>query len=120
MLPKGERLSKEKDIKRALEEKEFVRHTPLLYLTARSNSLKHSRLLVITSKKIGTAVVRNRIKRNIVGAYSKIKYQISRYYDIVVFPKKNIAGRRQQEIVVSLQRAMQDAGILNGCQESAR
>jgi len=45
------------------------------------------RILVITSKKLGGAVQRNRIRRVLYGAFNKIKHKINKNIDIVLFPR---------------------------------
>ncbi len=59
----------------------------LIYL---SNNLPFSRMAVIASKKIGNAVVRNRIKRRFRALFRTNKNWIQGSYDLVFITEKSI------------------------------
>lgn len=59
----------------------------LIYL---SNNLPFSRMAVIVSKKIGNAVVRNRIKRRFRALFRTNKNWIQGSYDLVFITEKSI------------------------------
>lgn len=111
MLPKTERLRKEKEIKAVLRKREIEAGSPLLYLTAVETKHPKTRLAVITSKKLGKAVVRNRIRRLIVEAYKKIKHKIGKNWDIVIIPKPKIAQARFINTIAGLEKALTKAGL---------
>ncbi len=62
MLPKSHRLHHAADIALVKRHGQSKRH-PLIILLVRKNELEVSRFAFITSKRVGNAVVRNRIRR---------------------------------------------------------
>ena len=88
MLPKPERLSKDSEIKATLKAKHYTSKSPLLSLVGRANREACSRVVVVTPKKLGNACKRNRIRRVFSAAYSKIRLNIAKNVDLVLFPKK--------------------------------
>jgi len=59
----------------------------LIYL---SNKLQFSRMAVVASKKIGNAVVRNRIKRRFRALFRTNKNLLQGSFDLVVITQKSI------------------------------
>ena len=90
MLPKKERIKKGSEIKEIIRSKTNSFSTPLLYLLAKENSGNHNRLAIICSKKLGKAVVRNKIRRVLMQAYLKNKHIIKKNNDIVIIPRSEI------------------------------
>lgn len=56
----------------------------------KENQLKRNRFGIVTSKKIGNAVIRNRAKRQIREVIRKNLNDLPNYYDIVVVARFNI------------------------------
>lgn len=86
MLPKKERISNGGRIKEILNRKELTFYSPLLHVIAKENEVNYSRLVVICTKKHGNAVVRNRIRRTFLEAYSRIRHKINKNIDLVIIP----------------------------------
>lgn len=59
----------------------------LIYL---SNKLQFSRMAVVASKKIGNAVVRNRVKRRFRALFRTNKNLLQESFDLVVITQKSI------------------------------
>ena len=112
MLPKSERLRKEKDIKKVLSKREIEARSPLLHLLAIRNQQPNPRLTVITSSKLGKAVKRNRMRRMIVNAYSKIRHKIAKNYDMVIIPKKTILNFKFDQVLGDLESSLKEAKII--------
>lgn len=109
MLPKGDRLRKEKEIRETLKHPGRKFKTPLLYFITRPNDLNGPRLLVITKKSLGGAVKRNRIKRLVKAAYLKIRRKININIDIVVFPNKEAESSSLQYLAQLLEKSLVSA-----------
>ncbi len=105
MLPKKEHLSRTRDIEEALKQKQYVFRSPLLSLTARDNNLCNSRLAVGASKKLGSAVKRNRVRRLIFEAFSRLKGGISKQIDVVIYPRQLAAEAGLEEFTGELRKA---------------
>ncbi len=61
-----------------------------LTLYVKKNNLDESRFGITITKKIGCAVVRNRIRRRIKEIYRLNFHRIKSGYDLVFIPKKNV------------------------------
>jgi ribonuclease P protein component len=97
LLPRRNRLSKEGEIKRVLKARHYEGNSPLLYLVASDNLLENSRLAVVTPKKLGNAIVRNRLRRVFAAAFSKIRHNLAKNVDFVLFPRKSAAELGMQD-----------------------
>jgi len=61
------------------------RYFTLIYLT---NDLSYSRMAVVASKKVGRAVVRNKIKRRLRALYRKNKHLLQKNLDLLIIAKR--------------------------------
>lgn len=64
----------------------------------RRNGLDHNRVGVSISRKYGSAVLRNRIKRIIKELYRAYEKHIKAGFDIVFIPRSVTRGRRLREV----------------------
>lgn len=71
-----------------------------------------NRFGISVSKKIGTAVKRNRAKRIIRAAYAPLEDKLRRGYLIVVSAKPEIVGRKSPEIQSELRYAFKKLDML--------
>ncbi|MFA5113254.1 MAG: ribonuclease P protein component [Candidatus Margulisiibacteriota bacterium] len=95
MLPKDQRIVRGDEIKQTVRNKQFHFASPLLYFSGRY-SKNDKRVVVICSGKVGNAVTRNRIKRQIVGAYGNIRHNIAKNIDMAIMPQKSAATNEYQ------------------------
>jgi len=87
LLPKRQRIRRGIEIKQILKQKQIHFSSPLLSLSAIENSLAEPRLVVVCSKKIGSAVVRNRVRRVVTAAFASIWHNIGKKVDMVIVPR---------------------------------
>ena len=73
-------------------------HSERFVLFSRENSLSHHRLGITVSRKIGGAVVRNRIKRLFREVFRKSKAEIPYHLDLVLNAKRGCAGAGYNEL----------------------
>lgn len=72
-------------------------------IKARSN--KETRLGITVSKKVGNAVVRNRVRRIITAAYRRIEKENDlKGYNFVVVGRKSAAERKSTDIYFQMKR----------------
>lgn len=88
-LPKEERLRKRKDFDKVFQDGRAFR-VGNLKACILSNSLAYTRLGIVTSKKLGTSVVRNRIRRLLRECYRLNKTSLGPGMDLVLIPRKGI------------------------------
>ncbi len=112
MLPRKNRLKKEKEIKRALAGKIFSK-SALLICKAAANELGSARFCFVVSKKISNkAVVRNKVKRRLREAIKALLPRIKHGFDCVLIALPGIEARTYREIWEYVYRVLAKSGIL--------
>ena len=87
--------------------------TVVLYYRANKYMQKTGlRLGITVSKKIGNAVVRNRIRRLIREAYRQIEPSLPFGYDLVIVARKKADGASFAMVFSSLEDALKKGGLL--------
>ncbi len=111
-LPKSERLQRGHQFRHAYEHgRKFAGRLAVLYVVDDPSA---SRAIgVVTSRKIGGAVVRNRARRLLRGAYRLNKQKLKTNLQLVMIARSAINGKRLQEVEAELLRLFRAAGILN-------
>lgn len=71
-----------------------------------------SRLGVITSGKVGGAVVRNRTRRFLRESFRLHRHELARPVDLVLVARPAIAGRKSAEVERELLTSLRRAGLL--------
>lgn len=89
-------------------------HTPHFILLLAENSIASSRLGLTVSRKVGNAVMRNRVKRYLREFFRHELKKFSSTVDFSVIAKRGSAALSQSEIYVELQSALEAKGHFNG------
>lgn len=71
------------------------------------------RLGVVTSRKLGNAVVRNRARRLLRECFRLNQRRLSRPVDLVLVARHSIVGRMQGQVEKDYLTALRRAGLLN-------
>lgn len=74
-----------------------------LVIYARANDLNYHRLGLLVSKKVGKAVLRNRVRRLIKEAMRTLIVEFPIYSDFVIISKKNVENITLKEIISEVQ-----------------
>ena len=90
-------------------EKSSARHLLLLYVKSRGNGMKVG---ISVSKKVGGAVVRNRVKRLIREGVNKILPQIATGYTYVIVARESAANADYYAICEDVKHIFEKAGRL--------
>lgn len=80
----------------------------------RKNHLSLSRFATVVSRKFGTAVRRNQVKRNARSLFDQVQKKISPACDLLVFPKITMLTQKYDSLVSDLERVLESAGLLKG------
>ena len=75
-------------------------------LVFRRNELGHGRLGVVVSKKVGSAVVRNTVKRRFRDIFRRNKRLLPGNLDIIILTRPEIAAASRPEIAKSFMEAL--------------
>jgi ribonuclease P protein component len=115
-LPKRERLQRNYEFRRVYEQgRRAEGKFAVLYVledTTETAAPGRRALGVVTSRKIGNAVVRNRARRLLREAYRLNKHKLKPNLRIVMVARASIRGRRLQEIEACLLDLFRGAGAL--------
>ena len=113
MLPRAHRLTKRGDYARVRHRGRSRAH-PLLILVAAPNDGETTRVGAVVGKRIGTAVVRNRVKRLLREAARARLSCLPPGYDIVLIARQEAAVARLDEITAALDVLLQRARLRRG------
>jgi ribonuclease P protein component len=86
------RLRHARDFQRLRQEGQVQRHPTMLFSYA-PNDLEHNRYGFITPKRLGNAVKRNRIRRQVREALRLLHPHLQQGYDIVVIVHSSLIGK---------------------------
>ena len=89
-------------------------HTPHFILLLAENSIGRSRLGLTVSRKVGNAVMRNRVKRHVREFFRHKCKDFSVSVDFSVVAKRGAASLSNSDTHAELQRALEFKGHLNG------
>ena len=96
-FPRSVRIVRSSDYQ-ALYKTGYKIHSSHFVLFSRGNALGYSRLGITASRKVGGAVVRNRVKRLFREIFRKSLDQIPDRFDMVVNAKSGCDGVRYEEL----------------------
>lgn len=101
MLKRQFRLRQRSDFAR-LKQVGRVRQTPMLLVSIAPNTLPNNRYGIVTARRIGSAVKRNRVRRLIREALRYRQPQIKSSYDVVIVAKSPIVGQTLMQVIAHL------------------
>lgn len=85
---------------------------PLLLLRYRRNGLERTRYGISTGRKVGSAVVRNGIRRRLRTILRARDAEIERGFDILLVARQAAAGVKQAELDTALRQLLKGAQLL--------
>jgi len=80
-------------------------HTPHFLLVVRPNALPNTRLGITVTKKVGSAVQRNRIKRVVREVFRRNRQLFPASHDVVFIAKRDAKGIGYDALLAELRRA---------------
>ncbi|MBC1475058.1 ribonuclease P protein component [Listeria grandensis] len=111
-MKKAYRIKKDDEFQRVFKKgKSFANRQFVVYIFKRED-LTHFRIGLSVSKKIGNAVVRNRIKRCIRQTFHELNEQVAPGYDYIIIARKPAANMDFHEIKKSLMHVLKLSRVL--------
>ena len=86
--------------------------SPWLILSAAPNGLPHNRYGFVISKRVGGAVARNRLRRQLRAALFQLNEQLRAGYDLVWMVRNELAGKPYTQISVAMYDLVRRARLL--------
>lgn len=112
MLPSAYRLKERSAFSRVYaRKKSFVTDLVVVYILP--NRLQTTRIGFSVSKKLGNAVVRNRVKRLLREACKQLLPQIVMGYDVVIVARRNAPAAGLDRLLPAVAWLFKKSGILN-------
>jgi ribonuclease P protein component len=111
-LPKTERLQRGYQFRRVYEHGRKVTGRLVVVYAVHDQSADRA-LGVVTSRKIGGAVARNRARRLLREAYRLNKQKLKTNLQIVMIARTAINGKQRQDVEAEVLRLFGAAGLLN-------
>jgi ribonuclease P protein component len=96
----------------ALQTDARSRLDPLLVLRYRRNSLERTRFGISTSRRTGSAVVRNTIRRRLRRVITSLLEAVTPGWDVLIIARPAAAQASQAELARVFERLMRQAGLL--------
>jgi ribonuclease P protein component len=97
----------------ALQSGSRSRAHPLLVLRYRRNNQERTRFGISTGKRIGSAVVRNRVRRRLRMLLRALDGRMAEGWDVLIVCRPPAATATQAELGAALERLMIGAGLLD-------
>ena len=80
-------------------------HTPHFLIVVQPNAFDNTRLGITVTKKVGSAVQRNRIKRVVREVFRRNRSLFPSSHDVVFIAKRNAAGLPYDQVLQELHQA---------------
>ncbi len=96
---------------RAIQSGSRSRAHPLLLLRYRRNELDRTRYGISTSRRIGSAVVRNRLRRRLRTVLRRLDPGVERGWDILLIARADSGSATQAQLSAALERLLSTAGV---------
>ncbi len=96
----------------ALQRGGTSRAHPLLALRAVRNDVGRTRVGFSTGRRLGGAVVRNRIRRRLRAIVRELSPRIEAGWDVLIVARPGAVGAGYRELVIVLERLLRRTGVL--------
>ena len=108
-----ERLRRQADFDRLRAEGLRFSH-PWLRLSVLPNDLAHNRYGLVVSRRVGKAVQRNRLRRQMREAIRAVREDLQTGFDVVIIARPALVGQPFDHIRRIMSQLLVEAGLLDG------
>ncbi|HUG48194.1 MAG TPA: ribonuclease P protein component [Candidatus Limnocylindria bacterium] len=99
---------------KAIQAQSSSRVHPLLIVRFRRNDLDRTRYGISTGRRLGSAVVRNRVRRRMKSVLRVLGGRVSAGWDILLVARPPAAEATQAQLAQALDRLLRAAGLMEG------
>ncbi len=96
----------------ALQGQGTVRSNPLLVVRSRRTGLEETRFGLSTGRKLGGAVVRNRVRRRLREALRVMAPSFQPGWDVLIIARPPVIAADHEALTVALQSLLRRGGVL--------
>ncbi|MGX7060105.1 ribonuclease P protein component [Vagococcus humatus] len=111
-MKKSYRIKKEKEFKQIIQKRQSFANRHLIVYVRLNEESDHFRVGLSVGKKIGNAVTRNRVKRQIRQSVFELQEDIVLPYDLVIIARPNIVQLSTLEVKENLRHVLQIANVI--------
>ncbi|UOQ95524.1 ribonuclease P protein component [Halobacillus shinanisalinarum] len=112
-MKKTYRVKKNEEFQQVFQHGQSFANRQLVLYYLKKEDQQHFRIGLSVSKKIGSAVVRNQIKRYLRQAFHELEGEIISHYDFVIIARKPTHQMEFNEIKSSLTHVLSRSKLLN-------
>jgi ribonuclease P protein component len=98
---------------RAFQAGSRSRMHPLLVVRFRPNDLDRTRFGISTGRRLGTAVVRNRVRRRLKAGLQSLVDRIERGYDVLIVARPPAAAATQAELARATEQLLRAGRLID-------
>jgi ribonuclease P protein component len=95
-----------------IQEQSRSRAHPMLLMRYRRNELDRTRYGISTGRRVGGAVIRNKVRRRLRTILRRLDDRVERGWDILLVARPTAGAESQAELEAALERLMSVAGLL--------
>lgn len=111
-MKKSYRIKKEKEFKQIIQKRQSFANRHLIVYVRLNEESDHFRVGLSVGKKIGNAVTRNKVKRQIRQSVFELQEDIVLPYDLVIIARPNIVQLSTLEVKENLLHVLQIANVI--------
>lgn len=112
IMKKEYRIKANKEFQQIYKNGESFANRQFIIYKYKNQDIDHFRIGLSVSKKIGNAVIRNRVKRYIRQVFTELKEDINDQYDYIIIARKPVAEMDFFQVKKSLIHVMKIAKVL--------
>jgi ribonuclease P protein component len=111
-MRKSYRVKSEKDFQKVFQTRQSVANRAFIIYQLEKPNQKHFRVGLSVGKKIGNAVVRNRVKRLLRVAVQQLDPKLPATLDFIIIARPGVDALSQQEVLSNLEHVLKLAKII--------
>lgn len=112
-MRKSYRIKKEQEFQKIIQTRQSFANRNFVVYIMKKNVQSHFRVGISVGKKVGNAVRRNRVKRQIRQALFELKEDISSEYNFVVIARPAVIHLSTREVKQNIRHVLKLAKVMN-------